>query len=146
VNIARLSEQRIEHMLKSISIIVLTCSLLTFASCSFGDGSVQGCATALTGSFEGDEQGLAFAYMDAELALEFSMVMPDDTPDDNLDNTVRKATLAVGEDGQVTTSSTGVLQVTSGTIDLDTCEVSGSWDLFSGVTTGSFTLGPRNSL
>jgi hypothetical protein len=75
--------------------------------------------------------------------MEFTMVMPDSTPDDNLDNQLRDTTIDVDDEGVLTTQrASDALQVT-GALDPSNCTVTGNWDLFMGDTMGTFELGPR---
>lgn len=123
--------------------IAFAISLLSLqAACSFGDGTVEGCATVMTGTFEGDAEGRVFGFFNEESKLEITLYIPNDTEEGQ----PRSKTLLVDESGAVTAEvPTGVLQITDSQIDLDTCEVTGTWtEMFTG--TGTFRIGPYDPL
>jgi hypothetical protein len=148
-----------ESMSKSIAIaLVAGVFILTAMSgCSVGDGTRDGCATALYGTYTGspDGDGLINAFMRIddqegtpdviEFTIEVTFIEPDDTPDDATDNSKRTIELSAMEDGTLVPGP-GVLQLPNSIMDYDTCQASGDWDLFSGSETGTWEIGRYHSL
>ncbi len=136
-----------QDMVKSFVTVVATGALLALSGCGLGDGSVDGCATALYGTFEGSDDGpgvvSGFLSIDGETAegrLDLVFLEADDTPDDLSDNTDRDASARVNPNGELTLLSAGALKVT-GSMNLDTCKASGDWDLFDGNEVGTWEIG-----
>ena len=135
-------------MLSRLSIALAVSLLSLFAACTFGDGTVEGCQTAMTGSFTGTKEGLVYSQFSVDdatmaLTLDVTFLFPDETtPDDPDDFQPRSNSLLVSDDGTVMADG-GVLQVADTVMDLDTCDVAGTWSFFA--ETGEFTLGPYHS-
>ena len=133
-------------MLKSFLIVMAMGLLSLQMACTFGDGTVEGCSTVMSGTYEGDQEGLIFGYVNIDGNIALTMVIEDDTPDDLEDNTKYTATLLIDSEGAVTTEAIIALEVLNASMDLDSCVVSGEWDLFFGMTTGTFAIGPYNPI
>lgn len=138
-------------MLKSFLIAIAAGGLLALSACGLGDGSVDSCATALYGTFEGGEDGVGTIHgvlsIDDETAegrLRLVFFDADETPEDLTDNADREVQVMVNPNGELSPISFGALQVT-GDMDLDTCKISGDWDLFMGTETGTFEVGRYES-
>lgn len=142
-------------MIKRLCIASALSFLSLQTACSFGNGTADGCATSLTGTYEGisdDEMdpqpvsGLMFGAAtideDGDQIWLVSLVDPDDTPETYADNSRRSLPLLVDSDGVVTAKDDSIaLELPNTTMNLDTCVMTGEWDaLFIG--TGSFTIGP----
>lgn len=144
-------------MFKNLCISSALTLLTLSTACTFGDGTPAGCETAFTGTYSGtftdpdteevsEVSGQMYAaWTDDEITMErvlrISLIVPDDTPDDATDNPLtRPKNVTVESDGTITSEDAGVLRFYDSVMDLDTCEVSGTWyEQFTG--TGPFTLG-----
>jgi hypothetical protein len=115
-----------------IVIAAFTSCVLVLSACdSGGDGTLESCATALVGGFEGDQAGVIHARLTFEGTLQV-LFAPEN------DGTSRDATVTVAADSGEITPGGGALQLT-GAIDFNTCEGSGDWSLF-GVDTGTWHI------
>jgi hypothetical protein len=136
-------------MLSRLSIVLAVSILSLSTACSFGDGTAESCQTAMTGTFTGTQEGPIFSNLTVDpesmaLTLEVTFLFPDETtPDDPTDFQPRSNTLLVSEDGTVMADG-GILEVADTVMDLDTCDITGTWIFFA--ETGEFTLGPYHSL
>lgn len=134
----------------SIALVAGALALTALSACSVGDGTREGCATALYGTYTGspDGDGLINAFMRLddredtpdviEYTIEVTFVEPDDTPDDATDNRTRTTDLDVMEDGTLISTPGVALQLINSTMDFDTCKASGDWDLFAGTEVGTW--------
>ena len=106
--------------------------LLMLSACNVGNGTVEGCAAPLYGTYLGHSGG--DGRIDALMMFDGSMEVLFLEPDD------RMARVTVAEDGSFSTGGSGALQL-NGTMDLDSCTASGDWqDLFD-MESGTFEFG-----
>jgi hypothetical protein len=96
-------------------------------SCGGIGGSVEQCVGGYSGNYEGSTQGLASAVLGFDAKLQVTFIMEGE----------RLVNVSVAESGEMTGAQNGI--TVSGTLDVEECKVSGSWNRASGES-GMFTL------
>jgi hypothetical protein len=137
---ARINVNRLPTFVSAVSaFIYMSCAALLLASCGGGDGTLDSCISSYTGTFTGMSDGgpsngrilatLRGVYVnkdgeDAGPVLNFQFVF-DTKPDAMGEPSVSNSSEALMADGALVAPGTGFRVM--GSMDLETCEGSGTW-------------------